>query len=220
LEKSNGSKPGSEEQWRAGILLNGINGHSKEGISRISKTIHNRIGERLRSVRLENILIGAIVLRIELLRIVLANTQCAGLTWEPLVPFAFACLERLSETGDHRVETYEQNQRRWRTAYVGISGILGVAGIAAIATTQEPKSTFICAATLHNHWLIPIFQRVGSVLDAVVAYCVTNRVFEKSEASLDRGSKEPSTLVARLFSLLVVSIISHVNRSDANHPRS
>jgi hypothetical protein len=219
LEKS---KPSSEEQSRAEILLNGvngINGHSKEGTLRTSKTIHQHVGEELRSVKLQHILVGAIVLRIELLRAVLANTQCAGLTWEPLVPFAFACLERLSETADYRAETREQNQRKWRTAYVGISGILGVAGIAAVATTQDPKSTFICAAILHNHWLIPIFQRVGSVLDAVIAYCVIYRVFEKSEASLDHGSKEPSTLVARLFSLLVVSITSRGNRPDANHPR-
>jgi hypothetical protein len=218
VEKSNCSKTNSEEQWRAGILLNGVNGHSKERALRTSKTIPERIGEELRSVKPQHILVGAIVLRIELLRVVLANTQCAGLTWEPLVPFAFACLQWLSGTADHRVETRDQDQRRWRTAYVGICGVLGVAGIATIAATQEPRSTFICAATLHNHWLIPIFQRVGLVLDAVVAYCLAERVSERTDTSLDHGSKEPATLVSRPFSLLLVSMTSHGNRTATNSP--
>ena len=139
----------------------------------------------LRKLRtLSWILASAIVTRVAALSYILKNTQCAVLTWEPLLPFALACLEYWSVERSQKRPAYDGPRRKVIDAiqyyvvhsqyrYLVTVGLASVAGLISFATTTGPASTYICGGSQSAQWLTPLLQRVGTALDVVIAYELT-----------------------------------------------
>lgn len=155
---------------------------------------------KLRRLDRHHLLAGAIVLRVEILRNILANTQCTVSTWEPLIPLSFACWDYWYE-GQHQAypmyderpdasiyDMLKQRAIRFKLRHVITVGIISLASIFAFASSHDPRSTFICAATLHNRWLIPTLQRLGTVLDAFIAFWIANMLDETKDTK-----RQPAT---------------------------
>ena len=176
-----------------------------------------RVIQTLRSPRAHHILVGLIVLRIELLRVVLANTQCSALTWEPLVPFIFACYDYWTNQRRQKViideerpdttayEALAQRAIRSRLRYLVVVGAFSFAALTALATTLEPRSTYICAATLRNRWLIPFLRRCGTAADVLIAYYVTESLCEHAAVDESDRGKSLTTRVSSLGSTVMVN---------------
>lgn len=176
----------------------------------------------LRKLRLIAIaLILALSLRVAVLRLVLANVQCAALTWEPLIPFAFACLDywnvqrhktwSVHEDPDSSAyDALEQDIARSPYRYLVSAGLVSFGGLLAIATTRSPASTYICAASLRYHWLTPFLQRLGTVLDIVIAYCIYALLHQQE----GRGGRPLSLRFASVGWALLVSVTADLHSSD------
>ncbi|KAK3719020.1 hypothetical protein LTR37_004583 [Vermiconidia calcicola] len=159
-------------------------------------------------------LIGAICFRVEILRNVLANTQCNVLTWEPLLPFLFAAwdyytlhrhTQRPAYDDPHSsvYDALEQRAVRSQFRYLVTAGLVSFGGLLAIATTRSPASTYICAATLSNRWLVPFLQRIGTGLDAGIAYCVTQLLHERDVRPAGSGQRSAVTGLETIASATV-----------------
>lgn len=165
----------------------------------------------VRDVQLPHILIGAIVIRLEIFHQILANTQCAVLTLEPLVPVLLAIWDygqrRLKYRSPQLVPARENdfpNTGQSGVLSATALGIFGVASLVALATTRDPPSTFICAATLHSRWFIPLMQRFGTFLDFVIIQCIRHLyAFEPSPGSL--RTKDIGAQLSSLGSTVMVS---------------
>lgn len=164
-----------------------------------------------------HLLIGAIVLRVEFLRHIFANTQCAVLSWEPLIPIVFACwdyysLRRRQHSLIHRefhdgnaYNAVEQRAARTSLRYVVTVSAVGFGSLFALATTRDPPSTFICASTLHNKWLVPLIQCLGTMLDVTIATCVTHYLDDDRYSY--RGKDDGLRLISIGSAILVCSLV-------------
>ena len=169
----------------------------------------------LHRLQLRHVLIGAIVLRVEILRQILANTQCTVLTWEPLIPVVFAGWEYSSRRHSHPPNSVYTSdtagQRPTRTSLLSlvVTSVVCFGGLLALATTRDPRSTFICAATLHNRWLIPLMQRFGMVLDVSIAACVARYLNEDPHDPRDsRGTQKGDSPLISVGSAILVNFRS------------
>jgi len=163
-------------------------------------------------------LVTTICLRVEVLREVLANTQCAGRSWEPLLPFAIAIVDWrtvqihkkrvLSDDPDSSVyDELEVYLLRAPYRYVVAALVLGLVSMLALGTTGSPPSTYICAASLPFNWIVPNLQKFGTLLDLLIAYCVGQLLHQQD----GRGARSISLRVisvgwAFLFSAMAIFI--------------
>lgn len=143
-----------------------------------------RYPSSLRKLRIVFVLLVlAICLRTETLREIVADSQCASVTWEPLLPFALAVWEywtvhrhkKLVFHDDPDSSVYDELEEYWLRApyrYLGAVGVLTLASLLALGTTRSPDSSYICAASLPYGWAVPLIQRLGTLLDIVIVYCV------------------------------------------------
>ena len=164
------------------------------------------------------ILIGAIVLRTNVLLHVLLNTQCTGLTWEPLLPFAFACWDywnvhrhrtrRNSKNLDARkIDNLEHDVVRSRFKYLTTIGFVSIASLVAIATTRGLPSTYICAASQHSYWVTPFLQRLGTVFDILIVSSATRYLHEPNKkGATNVGPRLASVGWAFVFSFVINAV--------------
>ncbi|KAK4550349.1 hypothetical protein LTR36_003316 [Oleoguttula mirabilis] len=171
------------------------------------------------------VLVVAICLRIEAFRQVLANTQCAGQSWESLIPLALALWDYFAVqrhkkrilTDDVDSSVYDalvDHVFRPRYRYVLAAGLVSIGSMLALATSSSPASTYICAASLHNSLYVPNLQRMGTVLDFLIAYCIGHLLHQHE----GRGTRSVSLRFisvgwAFLFSaviLLVIGIVYYI----------
>ncbi|KAK0258956.1 hypothetical protein LTS09_006244 [Friedmanniomyces endolithicus] len=145
-----------------------------------------RYPSSLRKVRiLFLVLVLAICIRVELLREVLANVQCATTNWEPVIPFVFAAWDyfavqrhrtRLDSDDDNPegsiYDWLESLVARARYRYVVATALLAYGAIQGLASVSIPRSTFICAAALSYRWVVPLLQQLGIVFDLTILYCI------------------------------------------------
>ena len=155
-------------------------------------------------------LVIAVCLRVEILLRVLGNVQCSSLTWEPIVPLVFALYDfwtvqrhqkRSPEHEDGKVGAIGRFERRvvhTPHRYVVAVGVMAVGGIFAIATTRSSGSTYICAASLSFHWLTPLLQRIGTILDILILSCVS-RLLQEQEGPSARSLATRFSSVAWAF---------------------
>ena len=193
-----------------------------------------RYPSSLRKLRIHFlILVGAICVRVEILHQTLRNVQCTVLTWEPLIPFVFTCWDywrvqrhrRWAQYDDPNGNVYdalEQYLIRKPYKYLIAAGLVSFGSILAIATTRSPSSTYICAATLAYHWILPLIQRIGTICDIVIAYLIT----ELLHTLEGRGGRSLSLrfisvgwafLVSLLFTQVTALTIDSVPRSFQQH---
>lgn len=168
------------------------------------------------------ILVIAICLRVEILRKILANTQCADLGWGPLIPIALALLDYLA-VQRHRKQTdpddpessvydaLEDNAARSPYRYIATSFLLGFGSMVALSTASSPESTYICAASLPNGWLVPTLQRFGTLMDLAIIYCIDQLLHQhEGKGSRSISLRFMSVGWALLFSAIILSVISVV----------
>ena len=137
------------------------------------------------------VLVLTICARVELWRHVVSNVQCGGLTWEPLLPCGFALLDYWNIQRHRKQVAYEDpngsaydelihlvTMAPYR--YLISTALLGVGSIVALHTIGSPRSTYICAATLTNRWAVPLSQRVGTLLDAVILYSLGQLLYQQN----------------------------------------
>ena len=184
-----------------------------------------RYPSSLRKVRiLFLVLVLAICIRVELLREVLANVQCATTNWEPIIPFIFAAWDyfavqrhrtRLDADDDNLegsiYEWLESLLAKARYRYVGATALLAFGTIQGLAPVSSPRSTFICAAALPYRWVVPLLQRLGIVLDFAILYCIGQLLHQQE----GRGQRSlllrfVSVAWACLFSAVIILIASMV----------
>ena len=143
-----------------------------------------RYPSSLRKLRiLFMILVSAICARVGIWQHVLGNTQCAGFSWEPLIPLALALINyrtmqkpaNRAAHDDLDTSVYDALEARLLGSphrYSLAAGLLSLGGLLAIGVTTSPESTYICAASLHYRWTIPVLQHLGTVLDLLITYCI------------------------------------------------
>ncbi|KXS94982.1 hypothetical protein AC578_9482 [Pseudocercospora eumusae] len=158
---------------------------------------HVTYASSLRKLRIAwLLLVVALCLRAEITRQVVHNVQCAGRSWEPLVPLAFAVWDywtvRRKSTrqihDDAGANTYElAAQAIARAPYVVVLAValISAGGMLALASTSTPHSTYICAASLSFRAAIPHLQHFGTILDIMIVACI-GQLMNTHEA---RGSK-------------------------------
>lgn len=164
-------------------------------------------------------LVFAICVRVEVLRRILANTQCAGRSWEPLLPLALALWDyiivqrhkrrKTSDDPDSSVyDELEDTTLKSPYRYMFAAGILSIGSALALATTSSPASTYICAASLHNSLFVPNSQRAATILDFLIVCCIGQLLHQQDGKSTRSVSlRFISVGWAALFSaaILVVS---------------
>ncbi|KAK0902462.1 hypothetical protein LTR57_019642 [Friedmanniomyces endolithicus] len=180
-----------------------------------------RYPSRLRKVRmLFLVLVLAICVRVELLRGMLANVQCATTSWEPILPFLFAAwdylaVQRHRKGPDADDDNPEGSIYEWlesllakaRYRYVVATALLAYGAIQGLASGSSPRSTFICAAALPYRWVVPLLQRLGIVLDFAILYCIEQLLHQQE----GRGQRSlplrfVSVAWACLFSAVIILI--------------
>ena len=178
------------------------------------------------------VLVLAICLRVEALREIIANVQCAASSWEPAIPLLFAVLDyvgtqrhakRATSDDDPESSMYDWLESSWTTAryrYVAATALLAYGAIDGLASASSGRSTFICAATLPFHSLIPLLQRMGTLLDVVILYCI-EQLLRQQEGRGQRSLVLRFTSVgwAFLFSAGVTLIAGLVYYTLAEHDR-
>ena len=147
----------------------------------VQVSTHQYSERQLRVTRL--ILVLALCFRIELLRRVLANVQCSTTTLEPLVPLVFTIWDFWSlrrarkqpsrnDTGGGGSEASNDVIRGSPYAYLIAVSLTSLGGFLALNAGRAPSSTYICAGSMPYLWVIPQLQRLGSILDVVVVFCL------------------------------------------------
>jgi len=129
------------------------------------------------------VLVTTIGLRVETLRQILTNPQCASRTWEPLLPLVFALWDYWTVQRHHRrvldddpdanvYDALEQYLVRTRYGYVFAAALVSLGGMLALGITTAPPSTYICAASLPHRWRVPLLQHAGTLLDIAIVHCI------------------------------------------------
>ncbi|KAK3072606.1 hypothetical protein LTR53_006516 [Teratosphaeriaceae sp. CCFEE 6253] len=163
------------------------------------------------------VLVLAICTRVELLRQVMANTQCATSSWEPIIPLLFAIgdyitVQRHRKRAESEDEpggsVYDWLESSWTTAryrYVAATALLAYGAIHGLVLASGPRSTFICAAALPYRWVIPLLQRISTVLDLLILYCI-GQLAHQREGRGERGValRFMSVAWAFLFSAVII----------------
>lgn len=130
------------------------------------------------------VLICAICVRVAIARQILANIQCTILTWEPLVPLVFAmwdywtvyrhkrALYEGDSTGsvDDALEAYVS---RSPYRFMCAAALVNIGSLIALSRSSGLESSYICASSLNNHWLVPLIQHLGTLTDILILYCVS-----------------------------------------------
>jgi hypothetical protein len=153
------------------------------------------------------ILICAITLRVETLRIVLATTQCTALSWEPLIPLILTCLE----TWEHQRQKHGASSElhsvltRSKLKHLATISVFSLSALATVAFGREPQSTFICAATFYHRWFVPMLHRIGTALDVTILHHVTI-LLEQDGFRLPSGHSH--TISGRMTSLASIMNVS------------
>jgi len=183
---------------------------------RVTKILKAKWISIVQQSRLHYILLGAIVLRVEILRLILKSTACAGLSWQPLIPLAYACWRYWTSDRVQKRADYEERpddsiydglgQRivRSRYRYLVSVGVISFGGLIAMASTHEPQSTFICAPMQHR-WLMPFLQRSGSAFDVIIGHCIATWLNDNAIDVRGNRGKRPAARVGSLGSVFLVS---------------
>lgn len=167
----------------------------------------------LRTLRLAwLILVAALCLRADITRRVVVNVQCAGRSWEPLLPVVFALWDywtiqrrrNRKEQDDAGANTYELlvqgiTHAPWASAFA--VALISLGGMLALSSTGSPSSTYICAASLNFRAAIPHLQHFGTALDVVIVACIGQLV----SAQDARGSRGIAVRFASVGWALFVS---------------
>ncbi|GAB7364171.1 hypothetical protein MBLNU230_g4722t1 [Neophaeotheca triangularis] len=146
-----------------------------------------RYPSSLRKLRtLFAVLVVALCLRVETLRLVLNDVQCATTTYAPLIPLAFALwdyltvqrkrryiLEEEDDAGSGAYDMLQQNLTRTPYRYIICAGLVSFSSVLALRTTTNPASTHICATSLPYIHAVPSMQHIGTFLDILILYCIT-----------------------------------------------
>lgn len=130
------------------------------------------------------VLVFALCLRVETLRQVLNNVQCATTTYAPLIPLSFASWDYLTvqrkrrhtiveDAGDGMYDMLEQRLTRSPSRYLMCVAVASLSGMVALWTTTSPVSTYICAASQAYRYVVPSMQHFGTFLDVVILYCIS-----------------------------------------------
>ncbi|KAF2171676.1 glycosyltransferase family 90 protein [Zasmidium cellare ATCC 36951] len=141
----------------------------------------------LRKLRIVFLLLVALLgIRVEVMREVVRNVQCSRASWEPIVPLVFAAWDywavqrkrrRATNDDDLDASVYDALERSMaRSPYscVATVALVILGSTLAMNALASPASTFICAAGLPFRWLVPQLQRVGTVLDVAIIFCIYN----------------------------------------------
>ena len=159
------------------------------------------------------VLICAICVRVAITRHILANIQCTVLSWEPFIPLLLAIWDYATvyrhkrsiqnddptSSIDDALEAYAA-QSPYR--FVFAAGVVAVGSLIALSTSSGHSSSYICASSLNNHWLLPIIQRLGTITDLVILYCLSQLL----EGHEGRGSRSVSVRFMSVgWALLVCS---------------
>ncbi|KAM3419781.1 hypothetical protein BST61_g3114 [Cercospora zeina] len=129
------------------------------------------------------ILVALICLRVDFLRRVVDNAQCATKTWTTWVPLAFGAWQYWSSRSLPRWRTTDANEGldgspTLRTlasfTLVPVLATLAIAlgGALVMNAASGPASTYICAASLPYRVTVPWLQRSSSALDIAILYCI------------------------------------------------
>ncbi|KAK5109783.1 hypothetical protein LTR62_006516 [Meristemomyces frigidus] len=165
-----------------------------------------RYPSSLRKLRiLFMVLVGALCLRVELLREIVANVQCATTTWETFIPFILALADYWTvrrHEKPYNVENldssvYDAFEDYWTHAshrYVSATALLSFGSYLALRTTSGPQSTYICATALPYHWIVPTLQHLGTLLDVVIIFCIGQLLHQRE----GRGQR---SVVLRIMSV-------------------
>ena len=156
----------------------------------------------LRKLRaLSLVLVLAICLRVELVRQIILNVQCARRTWEPMLPLALAIWDyaTLRRRRRHDVEVDEQTSTMYEIwecrimnspyRYLVTVALTCFGSLGAMRALGSSPSTHICAASLPYSWYIPYAQHAGTALDALIVLCISGLLYTEDEHS----SRGPST---------------------------
>lgn len=156
--------------------------HSSRQPSPIREDV--RYPSSLRKLRiLFIILVCSLCLRAELLREILDNTQCTVISPQIFIPFSFAFWDYIivqrhqkriiNDDPDSSVyDALEQYLTRAPWRYLVAALLVSLGSTLAVASTGSPRSTFICAASLHHRWIVPNLQWFASSLDTTIVYCI------------------------------------------------
>lgn len=147
------------------------------------------------------VLVLAICIRVELLRQVTLNIQCARRTWEPMVPLAVAVYDYVSlrRRRRHNVGVDEQTSTLYEIwecrimnnpyRYVAAVAVICFSSLGAMRAIGSPASTHICAASLPYSWSVPWAQHVGTGLDVLIVLCIHGLLYTEDEHT----QRTPST---------------------------
>ena len=170
--------------------------HSRD---RTNHVVHPTNSRKLRALFL--VLVLAICLRVELVRQIILNVQCARPTWEPMLPLALAFWDyaTLRRRRSHDVEVDEQTSTMYEIwecrimnspyRYLVTVALTCFGSLGAMRALGSSPSTHICAASLPYSWYIPYAQHAGTALDALIVLCISGLLHTEDEHS----SRGPST---------------------------
>lgn len=174
----------------------------------------------LRKLRICFILLTALLcLRVEVLRQVVDNVQCARQSWTWFLPIAFAFLDywtvqriRRKTAGDtSSPNSWVRRVFHSPYAYLIAASMLSLGAMLSTNALSSVKSTYICAAASRYRWTVPNAQTLGTLLDCGIIYCV-------SQLLVAQEARGPRTVAIRLLS--VGSAILVRDHSRRRHVRS
>lgn len=170
--------------------------HSRDRTEHVAQPPNLR---KLRALFL--VLVLAICLRVELVRQIILNVQCARPTWEPMLPLGLAFWDyaTLRRRRRHDVEVDEQTSTVYEIwecrimnspyRYLVAVALTCLGSLGAMRALGSSPSTQICAASLPHSWTIPYAQHTGTALDVLIVLCVSGLLYTEDEHS----SRGPST---------------------------
>ncbi|CAK1363645.1 unnamed protein product [Cercospora beticola] len=132
-------------------------------------------------------LVALICLRVDLLRRVVDNAQCATTHWTTWVPLVFGAWQYWSSRALQRTKTIGDNEehdglsrfRKLATSAVApviATFAIAVGGGLVLSAVRSPASTYVCAASLPYRITVPWLQRVASILNIAILYCMDQLV--------------------------------------------
>lgn len=189
--------------------------HSRDRTEHVAQPPNLR---KLRALFL--VLVLAICLRVELVRQIILNVQCARPTWEPMLPLGLAFWDyaTLRRRRRHDVEVDEQTSTVYEIwecrimnspyRYMVAVALTCFGSLGAMRALGSSPSTQICAASLPYSWTIPYAQHTGTALDVLIVLCISGLLYTEDEHS----SRGPSTRFSAIgWVCLVGSLIPNIH---------
>lgn len=171
----------------------------------------------LRKLRIVFLLLVILLcVRVAVLREVLRNVQCTKASWEAVLPLAFAAWDywtvqrkkrRTTNDDDLDSSVYdalERNIARSPYSYLATVALVVLGCTLAANSIASPASTFICAAGLPFRWLVPQLQRLGTVLDVAIIFCVHSLLTAQDARTRNTALRFASVGYASLVSLIAI----------------